>query len=48
MTQLLKSDSKHVPSPTLDNSWGDRYLVHDASEHLLISTAMRLRWRRSF
>lgn len=39
MTQRLKSDFKQVPSSTLDNTWGFRYLVHGASEHLLIFTA---------
>ena len=40
MTQLLQSDSKPVHSSPLDNPWRFLDLVHGASEHLIILTAV--------
>ena len=40
MTQLLQSDSKRVHSSPLDNPWRFLDLLHGASEHLIILTAL--------
>ena len=40
MTQLLQSDSKRVNSSPLDNPWRFLDLLHGASEHLVILTAL--------
>jgi hypothetical protein len=40
MTQLLQSDSKRVHSSSLDNPWRFLDLLHGASEHLVILTAV--------
>jgi hypothetical protein len=40
MTQLLQSDSKRVEPSLLDNPWGFLDLLHGASEHLVILTAL--------
>jgi hypothetical protein len=40
MTQLLQSNSKRVNSSPHDNPWGFLNLLHGASEHLVIFTAL--------
>src|ERR1700733_5948702 len=40
MTQLLQSDSKRVNSSPPDNPWRFLDLLHGASEHLVILTAV--------